>query len=41
MIIFESILTTFMWVSFYEVARTVAQIGSSFKSNHHKQMLLA
>ncbi len=38
MIIMESILFTFIVTSFLEAAGVVAEIGSSLKSNHHKQI---
>ncbi len=38
MIIFESTLTTFEASSIFEAAEAVAKIGSSLKSNHHKQI---
>jgi hypothetical protein len=38
MIIFESILTTFIVSIIFEAAEAVAKIGLSLKSNHHKQV---
>ncbi len=38
MIIFGSILTTFDVSFIFKAAEAVSKIGSSLKSNHHKQI---
>jgi hypothetical protein len=37
MIMFESILTTFLQAAFLEATGAIAKIGSSLKSNHNNQ----
>ncbi len=38
MIIFESILTTFIARFIFEAVKTLSNIGSSLKLNHHRQI---